>query len=152
MSPFPQTLSTMPFEHSTFGWFAICDCTPIAEDLPPSFIQHFKELFHSINSWRTTAKTGKGGGTINFVDQPPTFFILGFFITLTSFLLTILILNSQRRQAEEDRIRSEIEYRVNLKSQAEVMKLKLKIEQLIEMVGKLTNEKAPEDDDENAFI
>ena len=54
----------------------------------------------------------KGGGDINFIDQPPTFFILGFFITLTSFLLTILILNSQRRQAEEDRIRSEIEYRV----------------------------------------
>lgn len=90
-------------------------------------------------------------GAISFLDHPPTFFILGFLITLTSFLLTILILNSQRRQAEEDRIRSEIEYRVNLKSQAEVMKLKLKIDQLIEIVSKLTNEKAP-DEQENDFV
>ena len=91
-------------------------------------------------------------GSISFLDHPPTFFILGFFITLTSFLLTILILNSQRRQAEEDRVRSELEYRVNLKSQAEVMKLKLKMDQLIEMVGKLTNEKTTDDEEEHSFI
>jgi CRP/FNR family cyclic AMP-dependent transcriptional regulator len=54
-------------------------------------------------------------GPISFMDSPPTFFILGFLITLTSFLLTILILNSQRRQAENDRIRGEIEYHINLK-------------------------------------
>ena len=91
-------------------------------------------------------------GDISFVDHPPTFFILGFFITLTSFLLTILILNSQRRQAEEDRVRSELEYRVNLKSQAEVIKLKLKIDHLIEMVGKLTDEKTTDEEGENSFI
>lgn len=71
---------------------------------------------------------------VDFMDVPPTFFILGFIITLTSFLLTILILNSQRRQAESDRIRSDIEYQVNLKSQTEIMKLQLKMDELTEMV------------------
>jgi len=71
---------------------------------------------------------------VDFIDVPPTFFILGFVITLTSFLLTILILNSQRRQAQSDRIRSDIEYQVNLKSQTEIMKLQLKMDELTEMV------------------
>jgi CRP/FNR family transcriptional regulator, cyclic AMP receptor protein len=71
---------------------------------------------------------------VDFIDVPPTFFILGFVITLTSFLLTILILNSQRRQAESDRIRSDIEYQVNLKSQTEIMKLQLKMDELTEML------------------
>jgi len=71
---------------------------------------------------------------VDFLDVPPTFFILGFVITLTSFLLTILILNSQRRQAESDRIRSDIEYQVNLKSQTEIMKLQLKMDELTDMV------------------
>jgi hypothetical protein len=35
------------------GQFATCICIPIAEGLPPSFVQHFKELQHSLNSWRT---------------------------------------------------------------------------------------------------
>lgn len=80
-------------------------------------------------------------GPVNFMDTPPTFFILGFLITLTSFLLTILILNSQRRQAENDRIRGEIEYHINLKSQTEVMKLQLKMDHLVEMINELKREK-----------
>lgn len=80
-------------------------------------------------------------GPISFSDHPPTFFILGFLITLTSFMLTILILNSQRRQAENDRIRGEIEYHVNLKSQTEVMKLQLKMDLLMEMVEQLKEKK-----------
>jgi polysaccharide pyruvyl transferase WcaK-like protein len=32
--------STMPFEHSTFRWFANAVCTAYAVDLLPSFIQH----------------------------------------------------------------------------------------------------------------
>jgi CRP-like cAMP-binding protein len=73
---------------------------------------------------------------IRFLDTPPTFFILGFLITLTSFVLTVLILNSQRRQAENDRIRGEIEYQVNLKAQTEVVKLQLKMDQLMEVINR----------------
>lgn len=85
---------------------------------------------------------------ISFLDRPPTFYILGFLITLTSFVLTVLILNSQRRQAEHDRIRGEIEYQVNVKSQTEVMKLQLKMDELIQMVSRHSNEPPPTSDQE----
>lgn len=88
---------------------------------------------------------------ISFVDKPPTFYILGFIITLTSFLLTVLILNSQRRQAEMDRIRGEIEYQVNVKSQTEVMKLQLKMDQLINLISK-TDAAGTTPDNENEKV
>ncbi|GAC1426893.1 MAG: hypothetical protein NVS1B13_17270 [Flavisolibacter sp.] len=81
----------------------------------------------------------KNHGLISFVDKPPTYFLLGFIITLTSFLLTMLILNSQRRQAENDRIRGEIEYQVNLKAQNEIVKLQVKMDELFKEIDKLSN-------------
>ena len=77
-------------------------------------------------------------GKITLADNPPTFFILGFLLTLTSFLFTILVLTSQRGLAEQDRIQSEIEYQVNLKAQAEIMRLQLKMNEVL----KLLEEKA----------
>ncbi len=44
-TPFAWTFSTMPFEHSTFRWFAYFVCTTYAVGLLPSFIQHWKELY-----------------------------------------------------------------------------------------------------------
>ena len=73
-------------------------------------------------------------GTVNFADTPPTFFFLGFILTLTSFLFTILVLTSQRGLAEQDRISSEIEYQVNLKAQTEIMRLHLKIDELLKLL------------------
>jgi CRP/FNR family transcriptional regulator, cyclic AMP receptor protein len=86
---------------------------------------------------------------ISFLDKPPTFFLLGFIFTLTSFLLTVLILNSQRRQAERDRIHGEIEYQVNLKSQAEVMQLKLKMDKVVRMLKQLSGTDQLEEDEES---
>jgi CRP-like cAMP-binding protein len=88
---------------------------------------------------------------ISFLDKPPTFFLLGFIFTLTSFLLTVLILSSQRRQAESDRIRDLIEYQVNLKSQAEVMKLKLKMDKVIHLLNKLSGKDALEEEEETVL-
>lgn len=85
---------------------------------------------------------------ISFLDKPPTFFLLGFIFTLTSFLFTVLILSSQRRQAESDRIRGEIEYQVNLKSQAEVMKLKLKMDKVIHLLNQLSGKDSLEEEEE----
>lgn len=70
-------------------------------------------------------------GAISFADSPPTFFLLGFLLTLTSFLFTILVLTSQRGLAEQDRIRGEIEYQVNLKAQTEIMRLQLKMDEVL---------------------
>lgn len=73
-------------------------------------------------------------GAVNFSDHPPTFFILGFLLSLSSFLFTILVLTSQRGLAEQDRIQAEIEYQVNLKAQAEVMRLQLKMDEVLKIL------------------
>jgi CRP/FNR family cyclic AMP-dependent transcriptional regulator len=71
---------------------------------------------------------------ISLNDNPPTFFILGFILTLSSFLFTILVLTSQRGIAEQDRVQAEIEYQVNLKAQAEVMRLHLKMDEVLKQL------------------
>ena len=76
----------------------------------------------------------KHHSAINFADNPPTFFFLGFLLTVSSFLFTILVLTSQRGIAEQDRIQSEIEYQVNLKAQAEVMRLQLKMDEVLKIL------------------
>jgi CRP/FNR family transcriptional regulator, cyclic AMP receptor protein len=73
-------------------------------------------------------------GIVSLADNPPTFFFLGFILTLTSFLFTILVLTSQRRSADQDRIRAEIEYQVNLKAQSEIMRLQLKMDELLKVL------------------
>jgi CRP-like cAMP-binding protein len=73
-------------------------------------------------------------GSISLADNPPSFFFLGFILTLTSFLFTILVLTSQRGLSEQDRIRAEIEYQVNLKAQAEVMRLQLKMDEVLKLL------------------
>ena len=76
---------------------------------------------------------------ISFTDNPPTFFILGFILTLSSFLFTILVLTSQRGIAEQDRVQAEIEYQVNLKAQAEVMRLHLKMDEVLKQLEETNN-------------
>jgi CRP-like cAMP-binding protein len=85
---------------------------------------------------------------ISFLDKPPTFFLLGFIFTLTSFLLTVLILSSQRRQAESDRVRDLIEYQVNLKAQAEIMRLKIKMDKVIHLLNKISRNDSIEQEEE----
>jgi CRP-like cAMP-binding protein len=79
--------------------------------------------------------------SVNFADNPPTFFFLGFLLTLSSFLFTILVLTSQRGLAEQDRVRADIEYQVNLKAQAEVMRLQLKMDEVLKILEGKESEK-----------
>ena len=72
---------------------------------------------------------------ISFLDTPPTFSILGFAITIVSFLLALLILTNQRQESEEERLRGEIEYQVNVKSQTEITKLQLELAQLSQLIS-----------------
>ena len=76
-----------------------------------------------INTWRASR------GLRPF-DEPPTFFMLGFIITVEAILLSMFVLNSQKQQAERDRIRADLDYQVNLKAHQEVMQLHHKIDQL----------------------
>ena len=72
--------------------------------------------------------------SVSFADSPPAFSILEFILTISSFLFTILVLTSQRGLAEHDRVRSEIEYQVNLKAQSEVMRLQLKMDEVLKLL------------------
>lgn len=44
------------------------------------------------------------------------------------------MLTSQRGIAEQDRVQAEIEYQVNLKAQAEVMRLHLKVDEVLKQL------------------
>jgi uncharacterized membrane protein len=70
------------------------------------------------------------------VDEPPTFFWLGFMITAESIVVAMFVLNAQRRQAERDRVRADLEYQVNVKAHVEVMELHRKMDRLMEEIGR----------------
>ena len=72
---------------------------------------------------------------VHFFDQPPTYFWLGFLITVMSFLLTVFVLNSQKRQAQRDAINADLDYQVNRKAQLEIMQLHEKLDRLQAMIA-----------------
>jgi uncharacterized membrane protein len=63
---------------------------------------------------------------------------LAFLITLEAILLSMFVLSSQRRQAERDRIRSDLEYQVNIKAHLEVMQLHQKIDRMESALAKFS--------------
>src|SRR4029078_9393229 len=67
---------------------------------------------------------------ISTLDQPPTFFWLGFMITVEAIVLSIFVLNAQKRQANRDAIKADLDYQVNRKAQLEIMQLHEKLEQV----------------------
>jgi len=68
--------------------------------------------------------------------DPFPFALLGLTATLESIFLSIFVLISQNRQTEKERIRSDLDYQVNVKAHVEVMELHRKIDQLRAMVEK----------------
>ncbi len=72
---------------------------------------------------------------VHFFDQPPTFFWLGFMITVEAIVLSIFVLNAQKRQAQSDAIKADLDYQVNRKAQLEIMQLHEKLDRLTESLG-----------------
>jgi CRP-like cAMP-binding protein len=70
-----------------------------------------------------------------WLDQPPTFFWLGFMVTVEGIVIAMFVLNAQRRQAERDRVRADLEYQVNIKAHVEVMELHRKVDRLLEQAA-----------------
>jgi uncharacterized membrane protein len=71
---------------------------------------------------------------VSFVDQPPTFFMLGFMVTVESLLLSIFVLNAQKRQGVRDAVKADLDYQVNRKAQLEILRLHEKIDRLTRVV------------------
>jgi CRP/FNR family cyclic AMP-dependent transcriptional regulator len=93
-------------------------------------------LWISVNEFRSRAYDPQHPP--KFFDEPPTFFTLGFIITLEAILLSMFVLNSQKQQAERDGIRADLDYQVNLKAHSEVMQLHQKIDRLEARLTALT--------------
>lgn len=90
--------------------------------------------------WRMPHPDGKA----RFFDEPPTFFTLGFIITMEAILLSMFVLASQKRQADRDRVRADLEYQVNVKAHLEVMQLHQKVDRLEVLLERLVDEVDPE--------
>ena len=58
------------------------------------------------------------------------FGLLTMVVSLEAIILSVFVLLSQNRQIEKDRVRSEIEYDVNLKAELEIMQLHEKLDRL----------------------
>lgn len=91
-------------------------------------------------------------GPINFHDDPPTFFWLGFLVTIEAIILSMFVLNSQRRQARRDAIKIDLDYQVNRKAQLGITELHEKLDRLEMMLrdGAAAVSPAPAADGMNA--
>ena len=62
--------------------------------------------------------------------DPFPFGLLTMAVSLEAIILSVFVLLSQNRQVEKDRVRSDVEYDVNLKAELEVMQLHEKVDRL----------------------
>lgn len=73
------------------------------------------------------------------VFDPYPFGLLTTVVSLEAIVLTVLVLLSQNRQAAKDRIRSDVEYDVNLKAELEISHLHEKIDHLhVQVLARLS--------------
>jgi len=73
---------------------------------------------------------GLNSGLVGAPFDPFPFGLLTMVVSLEAIFLSVIVLLSQNRQAAKDRIRSDIEYDVNLKAELEVTHLHQKVEHL----------------------
>jgi uncharacterized membrane protein len=64
------------------------------------------------------------------VFDPFPYGLLTMCVSLEAIILSVFVLLSQNRQIEKDRVRSDVEYEVNLKAELEVMQLHEKVDRL----------------------
>ncbi len=67
--------------------------------------------------------------------DPFPFGLLTMIVSLEAIILSIIIMVSQNRAGEKDRIRADLDYQVNVKAHLEVMQLHRKIDRLAQAVG-----------------
>ena len=67
-----------------------------------------------------------------FIFDPYPFGLLTMIVSLEAIFLSCFVLVSQNRQAEKDRVRSDIEYEVNIKAELEITHLHEKTDRIYE--------------------
>ncbi|MFN0012595.1 MAG: DUF1003 domain-containing protein [Phycisphaerales bacterium] len=79
------------------------------------------------------------GGTMTdppkvFAFDPFPFGLLTMVVSLEAIFLSIFVMVSQNRQSEKDRLRTDLDYQVNVKAQTEIMAIARKLEQIEEKI------------------
>ncbi len=72
-------------------------------------------------------------GVVKFDPYP--FGLLTMIVSLEAIFLSCLVLISQNRQASKDRVRSDVEYEVNVKAELEVAQLHEKLDRLSDQIA-----------------
>jgi uncharacterized membrane protein len=62
--------------------------------------------------------------------DPFPFGLLTMAVSLEAIILSVFVLLSQNRQADRDRVRNEVEYKVNLKAELEIAQMHVKVDEL----------------------
>ena len=69
--------------------------------------------------------------------DPYPFILLNLFLSMLASIQAPVIMMSQNRQDAKDRVRSELDYQVNVRAEAEIQSLSLRMNQLMERLDKL---------------
>lgn len=67
--------------------------------------------------------------------DPYPFGLLTMWVSLEAIFLSIFVMVSQNRQAERERVRTELDYQVNVKAQAEIIEISRRLERIEKAVG-----------------
>jgi uncharacterized membrane protein len=89
-------------------------------------------------AWNALAVAGVIPSAWAFDD--PTYGILTMAVSLEAILLTIFVLVSQNRQAEKDRIDTDLDYQVNVKAQTEILGIVQRLARIEEHLGRVASE------------
>jgi CRP-like cAMP-binding protein len=80
--------------------------------------------------WVLVNGLGRAGVIPRRLAFDPTFGVLTMIVSLEAILLTIFVLVSQNRQAEKDRLQTDLDYQVNVKAQTEILGLSRRLAQI----------------------
>ncbi len=98
-------------------------------------------LFAAWIIWNIEKNPGAGANIFGLsVFDPYPYGLLTMCVSLEAIILSVFVLLSQNRQVAKDRIRSDIEYNINLKAELEVAQLHEKMDTLYEQaIARLEN-------------
>ena len=74
--------------------------------------------------------------------DPFPFGLLTLIVSLESIFLAIFVLVSQNRQSERDRIRTDLDYQVNVKAHVEIVEINRRLEQVEQVLGRIERQTA----------
>jgi CRP/FNR family cyclic AMP-dependent transcriptional regulator len=82
-------------------------------------------------------------GLQNRAWDPYPFILLNLFLSMLASIQAPVIMMSQNRQDSKDRVRSELDYQVNLRAEAEIQSISRRMNQLMERIERLEPNSTP---------